>query len=76
MNNYTEGFQLYFLTYKHREKRNDRKIETRTTQTCVIERLLFSLHSRTLRNRFSKINLIITYFFGGLQKNDVYLHVE
>lgn len=29
-----------------------------------------------IRNRFSKINLIITYFFGGLQKNDVYLHVE
>ncbi len=33
MNNYTEGFQLYFLAYKHREKRNDKKIETKTTQT-------------------------------------------
>lgn len=45
-------------------------------QTCVIERLLFSPDSRTLRNRFSKINLINTYFFGGLQKNNVYLQVE
>ena len=53
-----------------------KKIETKTTQTCVIERLLFTPDSRTLRNRFSKINLIITYFFGGLQKNNVYLQVE
>lgn len=29
-----------------------------------------------IRNRFSKINLIITHFFGGLQKNNVYLQVK
>ncbi len=40
------------------------------------KRIIILKDTHHSRNRFSKINLIITYFFGGLQKNDVYLHVE